>query len=198
VTQDIKIRKTLEYKSVFDENNNFDISYVIEENISYSIKELTTIIPTRQTIFKANQTDIEDIGLISQKVTFLAKNTTLNWNIVLPINNVSYLYNMVSLNFDAHIEDNVDSDIKDMMQTLVETICSHLVSSISNQQQDKLTNLHYKVDEVEVIDGNDIDISNLYKFTLSIESQELSIFIEFDEPTYKYIKQIQMLGAFFG
>ena len=198
VTQDIRLRKTIEYKSVFDENNNFDISYVIEENISYSIKELTSIIPTRQAIFKANSIDLEDIGLVSQKVTLIARDIELKWNMVLSIKNVSYLYNMVSLNFDADIEDNVDGDIKDMMYTLIKTICSHITNTINSQKQDKLVDLKYILDDVEVIDGNNISIVNLYKFTLFIESEELNIFIEFDKSTYNYIKQIQMLGAFFG
>ena len=199
ITQDIKNKKSVENRSVFDENNHFDISYIIEDNISYSIKELTSIIPTRQAIFKANEADIEHIKLISQQVVFQSNNNIeLKWNIIIPIKNVSYLYNMVSANFDAVTNDEMDSDIKDMTRTIVENICSHLVSTINSQKQDKLVDLRYALDDVQLVDKTNLQVINLYKFTLVVESEELSIFIEFDLASYEYIKQIQMLGMFFG
>ena len=195
ITQDLKNKETPQ-KSMLESQENFDISYTIEENIATTIYELTTIGVAKQAIFKANSEDLENRHLVVQDVEFFTSDISMHWKIILPVPTISYLYNIVISDYDGDIVDTLDDELVDMAHTIIDDFCTNLVDSIQKQENNKLPNIDYLPKEFEIV--TQMESENIYKFDIFIEDQNISIFIEFDQNSFEYIKQIQMLGMFFG
>jgi len=198
ITQDIKHKELLSAQPKFQEDQEFDISYLIEENISNTIYEVTNIIPTKQAIFKANESDVDDTNMLCCNIILTSENDKFNWQMIIPITTISYLQNIIVSNYDGKVIDVFDKDLENIAQSLIDDIFINLTTTINNINNSELSNMNYIRKELSIADKDLIDIKNLYKFDLFVEDQKLEVFINFDENSFHYIKQIQMLGMFFG
>ena len=198
ITQDINSQNliTNEQPSVED---TFDISYILENSITITFKEYINILPTRQTFFKADLSDVYSMQDIILDVEFTAQNNRYNWQFIFPSTTISFIINHLTSNYDDNVQEILDKESFEISSNIVNTLCDRLIENINNVHHEKLINITYKVLDKKML-NKDIPLNEeyLYKFVMFVEDQEIDIYINFDEGSMKFIKQIYMLGVFFG
>ncbi|MEA3384796.1 MAG: hypothetical protein U9Q20_09035 [Campylobacterota bacterium] len=195
ITQDMSSKQN-ERSDTCEINSDFDISFMIEHSISLTLYEYSNITPTKQAIFKAKKEDQLDFDCVYSKLKFITKGKELNWKVIFPVDTLSYIQNIITFNYDAKITTVLDDDLKDIAFELVNNIAINLTHEINNSNNHSIDDLEYKHDKsIESYKG---DSEHIYKFIIFIDNKEIDIYIEFDNDSLFYIRQIQMLGVLFN
>ncbi len=194
ITQDMNCKPIVQETSC-EINSEFDISFIIENNIAATIHQYTNILPTKQSIFKATKEDLLNNNSVYINLTFTTMGKKLHWKVVLPIVSISYILNIITFNYIGKITDELNAEIKDTAYALVDNIAINLVNEVNSSHNNDIKDFGYHLE-------NDIGYytkagEHLYKFVMFIDNKEVDVFIEFDHNSLFYIRQIQMIGAFF-
>ncbi|MEA2049544.1 MAG: hypothetical protein U9O56_02265 [Campylobacterota bacterium] len=196
ITQDIKDKETTNNNYSCEINSEFDISYTIENNITKTLFEYTNIKPTKQSIFKSTLLDELDNNCVFTTLELKTDDIVLNWKLIISVDTLSYIQNISSYNYDAKIITNINDDLKDIAYILSDNMAINMINDITKSKNSKLSNISHSIIK-EVKPYKEI-AENTYKFSMFIDNREVDIFIEFDKASLFYIRQIQMLGAFFN
>lgn len=201
VTQDVTEKNAIiEHKDI---ENVYDITYILENVLTLGINDFINIVPTRQTIFKANAAEIDPLTFLVSIINIKTSNGTANsqnhsWQILLPSKTISFIINQITSNYDQNLDNTIDKDSIKTIVNLVNNILNRFIENINHIKHKELYPAQYSIIKNEIIEHTSvINTDNLYKFIMFVEDQELDIYINFDESSMKFFRQVQMLGAFF-
>lgn len=196
ITQDV-VQKD-DTKSEISNTDPLDISYLLENTITSTVKEFINIIPTKQAIFKGDEKELYDLGSILVDLNLTNKKEQLNWQFFLPITTISFIINQLTSNYDETKTHDIDEESIKMASSIINSLSSHLSYELKQIEHEDLSNILFNIiKEEELTLHNYHKLDNLYKFIMYVEEQELSIYINFDDKSMKYLKQIYMLGMIF-
>lgn len=199
VTQDVN-EKTVIPNYDIPLNDIQDVTFLIETGITSAVKEFTAILPSRQTIFKASNHELNDITFLKIAVNFTSKNKKdRNWEIMLSSKFISFVINQITSDYDNKLEDEIDVQSIKAMLNFTDHILFEFTQAVNDLKHKEFYPLGYKQTSYNIIDNNvEFDDRNLYKFIMFIEDQELDIYFNFDQSSMEYLKQLQMLGLIFN
>ncbi len=197
ITQDI-VQKD-EKKTQINTADPLDITYLIENNISSTIKEFINILPTKQAIFKGDENELYELKTIRIEARFTKKDQQLKWDFYLPVTTVSFITNHLTSNYDDGVNNNIDEESIKTASSIINSLSSHICSGLDREKHESLSGLGVTIAKEEALgQENDHKPKNLYKFVMFAEDQELSVYIDFDDESMRYLNQIYMLGMFFN
>lgn len=198
ITLDIESRSNgLQEKK--DIEDNFDISYILENTMTLTIKEFTNITPTRQTIFKAQEADLDTASNISIDINISNQELKLSWVIVIPSTTVSFIVNQITSNYDQKPNQALDKDSIQVATNVINALLNHFMENLNGINHPELSASSFDIVDTNILEDQNrpLETINMYRFIMFAEDQELDIYIKFDDKSMKYFKQIVMLGMFF-
>ena len=196
ITQDVAQKEEIKVQP--KETDPLDISYLIENTLSYTIKEFINIMPTKQAIFKADENELDELGAVLIDLQFTKDDQEIKWQFLLPAMTVSFIINQLTSNYDERLNHDIDKEMIKTASSFVNSFSSHINYELEQLNHIGLSGMKSKIlkDEEYTLE-NKHRLNNLYKFVMFVEEQELNVYINFDDGSMKYLNQIYMLGMFF-
>jgi hypothetical protein len=191
VTQDLKSKQE-------DQSDGIaDITYLIEDSINIIMREITSVVPTRNAIVKASSEDIFGKQLTCTTLKFKNESIILNWDIIIPVQTLSLMDNFLNQEWDAEIEQDLDNELIGFSHQFIENLTYNLIQTFNLKEFDELHNLVHELSKSKKILSKNVDIEEYYRFIMYLDGNEVEIYINFDENTLPLIPKIVMLGMLF-
>lgn len=199
VTQDINNRKhIIESGNKTELEDNMDITYSIENTLTVTVNDITNLTATKQSIFKATKEELIEQDILESHIDIYNELIKLQWKLFVPISTISYISNIMELNYDGAIENRYSDEIAQTFNQILDLFTKNLRDTINFKEHKDLTNIEVNHLDIVQIDKNQFGDGDIYKFVLFVESEEIGFFILFDKNSLQYLNQIQMLGLLFG
>jgi len=199
ITQDVNNRKhIIKSSNKVNLEDDTDITYSIESTLTVTINDITNLTPTKQSIFKSNKDELLQQDILESHIEISSELTTLKWKLFVPISTISYISNIMELNYDGRIENQYSDDIAQTFNQILDLFTQNLRDTINFKGYKELSNIEVDHLDIVQIDKDELVDVDIYKFVLFLESKEVDFFILFDKNSLQYIKQIEMLGLLFG
>ena len=164
-----------------------DISNIIKTEISSTLESLLSA-----------TSSVEDVELVSSPEDNKAIKTTVEfehsagattWNYFVPTATATK-FEYLMLGGVTDLKDDIDDEITDAVKEIISTISSSIVTSVNAQGFPDISGMKSTLKDTIISSTNDVDSDKqLYKFKVSLNDDELLLYIEFDSSISKFIEQ---------
>ncbi len=167
-----------------------DLSSLIQNGLSGTLESLLAKTAKLEQTTKAHPSDLKG-QCIKVDTTFKFANLTTNWSFLIPALTASYISNTMMMLDDAKPTEELDDDILDALKEVVSTISGGLTTTINGSDFEDLGSVKFSITQNEIVDGTQYSQSEtLFRIPISVEEQEIIIFINFDDTILPYINAI--------
>ena len=88
----------------------------------------------------------------------------------------------------ADLKDVIDDEIADAVKEIVSTICGSISTSVNAQGFDDVSGMKFSLGDSSIIQCGDDSNTNIYKFKLLLNDEEVFIYIDFDKDSLPFVE----------
>ena len=167
-----------------------DISSILQSELINTFESLLSLESKVHNVIKINQNDIDENQhlKIDISISFSGNNSSI----------IMYLPTLIATKFEyfmlggiGDIKQSIDDEIIDACKEIIATIGGGLSTTINAQGFDDINSFTFNVSENTLIESSDIsDDSNLYKFNIAFNEEDVSLLIKFDDVILPFFNNI--------
>jgi len=113
-----------------------------------------------------------------------------------------YLPTLISTKFEyfmlggiGDIKQSIDEETLDACKEIIATVGGGLGTTIKAQNYDDFNKFSFSLIDAVIIDSNEIDDTNLYKFDIKFNDEDVNLLIQFDDKILPFISSISNGGV---
>ncbi|MEA3353658.1 MAG: hypothetical protein U9Q33_07580 [Campylobacterota bacterium] len=167
-----------------------DLSKLIQDGLCSTINGLLSLDTKLEETTKAHPKDLENLNILKIESKFEFNDLISTWQYILPAHTASYIFNKMIADESEPI-DTIDEDISDAMGEVASNISGSLVTTINGSEFEDLNNGKFSIVSNTITTGEEfVNIENTFRFLLSLDGKELSLFINFEENMIPFLTEI--------
>ena len=167
-----------------------DISSILQSELINTFESLLSLESKVHNVIKINQDDVDQNQhlKIDINLSFSGNNSSI----------IIYLPTLIATKFEyfmlggiGDIKSSIDDEIIDACKEIIATIGGGLSTTINAQGYDDINSFTFNINECILIESSDInDDSNLYKFNIAFNKEDVSLLIKFDDIILPFLNNI--------
>ena len=167
-----------------------DISGILQSELINTFESLLSLEAKVNDVEKVSISDLDDNQhlKIDISLSFSGNNSSL----------VIYLPTLIATKFEYYmlggigdIKSSIDDEIMDACKEIIATIGGGLSTTINAQDYDDVSSFTFAIDSSSIIEASDIsDDTNLYKFNISFNDEEVNLLMKFDDVLLPFVNSI--------
>ena len=167
-----------------------DISNIIKEELANTLEQLLSKTSKVEEVAVADISEFETSQSVEVSVKFDFKGISTSWKFFVPtISATKFEYYMLGGMGD--LKEHIDDEITDAVNEIISNVCGSMSTASNAQGFDDLGSVKFEVQNSEIVDSSKLsDVSNLYKFLLSMDDEKLPVLISFDDIILPFIGAI--------
>jgi flagellar motor switch protein FliN/FliY len=167
-----------------------DISNIIKEELANTLEQLLSKTSKVEEVEAADISEFETSQSVEVDVKFDFKGITTSWKFFVPtISATKFEYFMLGGMGD--LKEHIDDEITDAVNEIISNVCGSMSTASNAQNFDDLGSVKFEVQNSEIVDSSKLsESSNIYKFLLSMDDENLPVLISFDEIILPFIGAI--------
>lgn len=167
-----------------------DLSNFLKDELTNTLGQLLSKSVAIESINKAVVDDLGDLRCIDIGVKFEFSEISSNWNFLIPeITATKFEYLMLGGSQD--LKEHIDEETTDAVNEMIANVCGGLCTAINAQGFTDISSIKSQIVELKTKTCKDIEnINYLYSFNLSLHSNKVFIYVNFDEVIVPYLTKI--------
>lgn len=167
-----------------------DISNIIKSEIVNTLESLLSVSAKIIDSSLIENDNFAEEQCINVESKFEYSNTDSIWNFYIPtITGAKFEYLM--LGGIADLKESLDDEIADAVKEIVSTICGSIVTNVNAQGFDDISDTKFSLTDSKIVQCNtQTGNKHLYKLIISINDEEIPIFINFDDTTLPFVESL--------
>ncbi|MEA3316097.1 MAG: FliM/FliN family flagellar motor switch protein [Campylobacterota bacterium] len=167
-----------------------DISNIIKSEIINTLESLLSVSAKITDSSLIENDNFAEEQCINVESKFEYSNTESTWNFFIPtITGAKFEYLM--LGGIADLKESIDDEIADAVKEIVSTICGSIVTNINAQGFQDISDTKFSLTDSKIVQCNtQTGNNNLYKITISINDEDIPIFINFDDSISPFVESL--------
>jgi flagellar motor switch protein FliN/FliY len=171
-----------------------DISSIIQSELVNTFESLLSLEAKVNDVVKIGTSDLDDNQHLKIDISLSFSGNTSSLIIYLPTL-IATKFEYFMLGGIGDIKASIDDEIIDACKEIIATIGGGLSTTINAQDYDDITSFSFNINDSSLIDVSDIsDDTNLYKFNISFNDEEVSLLMKFDDVLLPFINSIASGG----
>jgi len=171
-----------------------DISSIIQSELVNTFESLLSLEAKVNDVVKIGTSDLDDNQHLKIDISLSFSGNTSSLSIYLPTL-IATKFEYFMLGGIGDIKASIDDEIIDACKEIIATIGGGLSTTINAQDYDDITSFSFNINDSSLIDVSDIsDDTNLYKFNISFNDEEVSLLMKFDDVLLPFINSIASGG----
>jgi flagellar motor switch protein FliN/FliY len=157
-----------------------DISNIIKSEIASTVESLLSVTATVEEVVLVSGGEPIDQKCIKASSNFEFSGKSSTWDFYIPTaTGAKFEYLMLGGATDLKTE--LDDEIEDAAKEIVSTISGSITTSVNAQGFDDVSGMKFTLGDSEVVDGSvTSSSSDVYKFVLKINDENIDLLIGFD------------------
>lgn len=167
-----------------------DISNIIKSEIINTLESLLSVSAKIIDTSLVENDNFAEEQCINVESKFEYSNADSIWNFFIPtIAGAKFEYLM--LGGIADLKDSIDDEIADAVKEIISTICGSIVTNVNAQGFPDISDTKFSLTDSKIVQCNTQTNNNhLYKIIISINDEEIPIFINFDDRSVDFVKSL--------
>ena len=166
-----------------------DLSNIIKSELSNTLESLLSVSSSVDDVSLVSASDLDSTQCIKVETNFSFGSVSTNWLFYIPTL-AATKFEYLMLGGVTDLKDVIDDEITDAVKEIVSTICGSIVTSTNAQGFDDVSGIAFTLNSSSVVTCSDESESNMYKFTLHLNDDELFVYISFDDMALPYLGAI--------
>ncbi len=165
-----------------------DLSNIIKSEIVNTLESLLSVSGS------VDETSLIDSGdLVSEQCVKVESNFEFSginstWKFYIPTA-TGTKFEYLMLGGITDLKDAIDDEIADAAKEIVSTICGSISTSTNAQGFDDISGMKFKLGENAIVQCSDeSDTTNIYKFVLLLNDENLIVYIDFDKDSLPFVE----------
>ena len=166
-----------------------DISSILQSELINTFESLLSLESKVHNVIKISQNDIDENQhlRIDINLSFSGNNSSI----------IIYLPTLIATKFEyfmlggiGDIKSSIDDEIIDACKEIIATIGGGLSTTINAQGFDDINSFTFSISDSLLIEPNDIEDDNLYKFNIAFNEEDVNLLIKFDDIILPFLSNI--------
>ena len=167
-----------------------DLSNIIKEELSNTLEQLLSKTSKVEKVDVANFEDFAASQCIESSVTFNFRNLSSSWKFYVPTNSATK-FEYLMLGGMGDLKEHIDDEITDAVNEIISNICGSISTSINAQGFSDVSGIKNEIGGSSIVDCSVCeDKTDVYEFVISLDSENFSILICFDDVILPFICEI--------
>ena len=167
-----------------------DLSNIIKDELANTLEQLLSKTSKVEETSEADISEFETSQSVEVKVKLEFKDISSSWVFYIPtITATKFEYFMLGGMGD--LKEHIDDEITDSVNEIISNVCGSISTAVNAQGFDDLGSVKFETKGNEIIDYAKLSAaSNVYKFQLSLDDENLPVLISFDDIILPFISGI--------
>ena len=167
-----------------------DLSNIIKDELANTLEQLLSKTSKVEETSEADISEFETSQSVEVKVKLEFKDISSSWVFYIPtITATKFEYFMLGGMGD--LKEHIDDEITDAVNEIISNVCGSISTAVNAQGFDDLGSVKFETKGNEIIDYAKLSAaSNVYKFQLSLDDENLPVLISFDDIILPFISGI--------
>ena len=167
-----------------------DLSNIIKEELSNTLEQLLSKTSKVEKVDVANFDDFATSQCIESSVTFNFRNISSAWKFYVPTASATK-FEYLMLGGMGDLKEHIDDEITDAVNEIISNICGSISTSINAQGFADVSGIKNEIGGSSIVDYSVCkDKTDIYEFVISLDSENFSIIISFDDVILPFICEI--------
>ena len=166
-----------------------DLSNIIKSELSNTLDSLLSVSSSVSDVSLVSSSEIGAVQCIKVQSDFSFSSINTSWFFYIPTPTAAK-FEYLMLGGIADLKDTIDDEMTDAVKEIISNISGSIVTVANAQGFEDITNMSSSLGSSGVVSCSDEDLTNMYKFTLVLNDEELFLYIAFDEIILPYISGI--------
>jgi flagellar motor switch protein FliN/FliY len=156
-----------------------DISNIIKSEIASTVESLLSVTATVEEVVSFNSDDLSNQKCIKVASKFEFSGKESSWNFYIPTA-TGAKFEYLMLGGATDLKEELDDEIEDAVKEIVSTISGSITTSVNAQGFDDVSGMKFTLGDSEVIECSGASGSDIYRFVLKINDENIDLLIGFD------------------
>lgn len=167
-----------------------DLSNIFKDEFSNTLEQLLSKSATIDSIVELDKGNIDSSQFIQVDSKFEFKDISTTWNFFIPtITSTKFEYLMLGGMGD--LKEHIDDEITDAVNEIISNVCGSFCTSVNAQGFPDVDSIKSSILSASIVEQSAIEgLENSYEIFLSLDSEKLPVYINFDEIILPYLSVI--------
>jgi flagellar motor switch protein FliN len=167
-----------------------DISEIVKSEIAVTLESLLSVSSKVDEVSLVGDTGYDHKQCIVVDTVFDFNGNSSKWQFIIPDSSATQ-FEYLMLGGVTDKKDAIDDEINDAVKEIISTISGSIVTSTNAQGYADISGLKSTLGESSIVNCSDVqDISQAYKFTFSLNDDNFSLLILFDDVIEPFIGKL--------
>jgi flagellar motor switch protein FliN/FliY len=167
-----------------------DISEIVKSEISATLESLLSAKSKVEDVTLVSESDFSHKQCVVADCTFEFNGNSSVWKFIIPDTSATQ-FEYLMLGGMTDRKDTIDDEINDAVKEIVSTITGSIVTSVNAQGYDDISGLKSTMGNSAITECSSVeDVEKGYNFTFSLNDDQFSMVIIFDNTIEPYIKKL--------
>jgi len=167
-----------------------DLSSIIKSEIVNTLESLLSVSGNIDDCILVDGGEFSDGQCVKIESTFEFSGKSLAWNFYIPTQ-TGAKFEYLMLGGISDLKETIDDEITDAVKEIISNICGSITTSSNAQGFDDISGMKFTLGDSKVIQcADDSSISNLYKFSITLNDETLYLYMSFDDPSVPFVEML--------